>query len=85
MGSLATGIFAIPSINSAGKGAIAGNPGQIGIQLVSILAAVLIAIIGTLICLFLTNLITGGRLRTKPEEEVSGLDLSQHGEQIEAN
>ncbi len=84
-GALATGIFATPIVNSAGKGAVAGNPGQIGIQLISIIAAALIAIIGTLICLFLTNLITGGNLRAKEEAEINGLDISLHGEQIESN
>ena len=44
-----------------------------------------IAIVGTLICLFLTNLITGNRLRVTEKEEAEGLDISQHGEQIESS
>jgi Amt family ammonium transporter len=84
-GAIATGIFANPVINALGNGAIAGNPGQIGIQAISVLAASGIAIVGTLVCLFLTNLLTGKRLRVNEIEESEGLDLSQHGEQVEAS
>ena len=84
-GAIATGIFAVSKINPLAKGAIDGNPGQILIQLLSVGAAAGIAIVGTVVCYFLTWLITGGRVRVKPEEEMTGLDVSQHGEQIEAN
>ncbi len=83
-GALATGIFAVSAVNSAGKGLVDGNPGQVLIQLMSIGIAWGIAVAGTLICLFLTNLITGGRLRVTVKEEAEGLDISQHGEQIES-
>lgn len=83
-GALATGIFAVSKVNPLGKGAIDGNIAQIGIQLLSVGAAVAIAVVGTLICLLLTYIITGGRLRASEQQEVEGLDLSQHGEQIEA-
>lgn len=84
-GAIATGIFAVSRVNPLGKGAIDGNFGQIGIQLISVGAAVAIAIVGTVVCYFLTYLITGGKVRVKPEAEMTGLDVSQHGEQIEAN
>ncbi len=84
-GAIATGIFAMSAVNPAGKGLVDGNPGQVVTQLMSVGAAWLIAIAGTLICLFLTNLITGGRLRVTAKEEAEGLDISQHGEQIESN
>lgn len=77
-GALATGIFANPAVNPAGKGALFGNPGQIWIQFLSLGAAVGIAVLGTALCLFITKLITP--LRAKPDEEESGLDDSMHGE-----
>lgn len=83
-GAIATGIFASPIINVLGKGAIFGNPGQILIQLLSVGMAVGIAIIGTLICLFVTNMVTGGRLRVEPQDEIYGLDLTEHGERVES-
>ena len=64
-GAIATGIFANPVINSLGKGALYGNPGQIKIQLMSVGMAIVIAVVGTLVCLFLTDLITGKRLRVE--------------------
>ena len=84
-GAIATGIFAVSAVNSAGKGLIDGNPGQVLTQLMSVGVAWAIAIVGTLICLFLTNLITGNRLRVTEKEEAEGLDISQHGEQIESS
>jgi ammonium transporter, Amt family len=83
-GAIATGIFANPVINSVAKGALYGNPGQLGIQLLSVLIASVIAIVGTLICLFLTDLVTGKRMRVEPQDEIYGLDLTQHGERIES-
>jgi Amt family ammonium transporter len=84
-GAIATGIFAVSAVNSGGKGFIDGNPGQVLTQLMSVGVAWAIAIVGTLICLFLTNLITGYRLRVTEKEEAEGLDISQHGEQIESS
>jgi Amt family ammonium transporter len=83
-GAIATGIFANPVINSLAKGALYGNPGQIGIQLMSVLIAAGISIVGTLICLFITDLVTGKKLRVEPQDEIYGLDLTQHGERIES-
>lgn len=83
-GAIATGIFANPAINSLGKGALYGNPAQLGVQFLSIGIAVVIAIAGTLICLFLADLITGRKLRVDPQQEIYGLDLTQHGERLES-
>lgn len=83
-GALATGIFAVSRINPAAKGLIDGNPAQVVTQLISIGAAAGIAVVGTLICLFLTNLITLGKMRVTEKAEIEGLDISQHGEQIES-
>ena len=82
-GAIATGFFANPKVNSLGTGLFFGKPEQVGIQLLSVLIAVVIAVVGTLICLFLANLLTGGNLRAKPDAEIQGLDMSQHGEVLE--
>jgi ammonium transporter, Amt family len=83
-GALATGIFANPEINPLGKGLIFGNPKQLLIQAISVLMAAGIAIVGTVISLGLTRVITLGKLRVNAKEETEGLDYSQHGEQLES-
>ncbi len=83
-GAIATGIFANPVINAAGKGALFGNPKQLLIQLISVGLSISIAVAGTLVCLFVTDLITGKRLRAEPSQEILGLDLAQHGERLDS-
>jgi Amt family ammonium transporter len=78
-GALATGLFANPAINEAGKGLFYGNPKQLWIQVVSIVATAVFTAVGTLIVIYITKLLTGG-LRVNEENEVSGLDSSIHGE-----
>ncbi len=78
-GALATGLFANPAVNEAGKGLFYGNPGQLWIQFVSIVGTAAFSAIGTLIVIYITKLLTGG-LRVTEETEVAGLDSSIHGE-----
>ncbi len=78
-GALATGLFANPAVNEAGKGLLYGNPGQLWIQFVSIVGTAAFSAIGTLIVIYITKLLTGG-LRVNQEDEVTGLDSSIHGE-----
>jgi len=78
-GALATGIFANPAINEAGKGLIYGNTKQLWIQVISIGATAIYTAIGTFIVVFVTKIITGG-LRVEQENEIEGLDSSIHGE-----
>jgi ammonium transporter, Amt family len=78
-GALATGIFANPSITEGARGLIYGNPKQLWIQIVSILATAGFTAIGTFILVHITKTITGG-LRVDPEDEIEGLDSSMHGE-----
>ncbi len=78
-GALATGLFASPTINSAGQGLFYGNPKQLWIQIVSIVATAVFTAIGTLIVTYVTKALTGG-LRVEEESEVIGLDNSLHGE-----
>lgn len=78
-GALATGLFANPAINEAGKGLFYGNPKQLWIQIISIVATAAFTAVGTLIVIYITKFITGG-LRVNEETEVAGLDSSIHGE-----
>jgi len=78
-GALATGIFANPAITEGAKGLIYGNPKQLWIQFVSIIATAVFTAVGTIIVIYVTKLITGG-LRVEQENEIAGLDSSIHGE-----
>ena len=78
-GALATGIFASLAVNSAGAdGLLLGNGIQFLKQLVSILAVGAFAFIATWLLGKLVDITIG--LREGEEEEMVGLDLSQHGE-----
>jgi ammonium transporter, Amt family len=78
-GALATGLFASKAINAAGaNGAFFGNPSLFLIQLLSIVVAIVYAFSITWIILKVLDHTMG--LRVQQEEEVQGLDLSQHGE-----
>ncbi len=78
-GCLATGIFANPAITEGAKGLIYGNPKQLWIQLLSIVATALFSAVGTLVIIFITKFLTGG-LRVETEAEMAGLDNAIHGE-----
>jgi Amt family ammonium transporter len=78
-GALATGIFANPAITAGKAGLLYGNPGQVWIQFVSIVATVLFSALATFIVVLVTRAITGG-LRVDEEDEVKGLDGAIHGE-----
>ncbi|MEJ2728411.1 MAG: ammonium transporter [Deltaproteobacteria bacterium] len=78
-GALATGLFANPAVNEAGKGLLYGNPKQLLIQIISIVATAVFTAVGTLTVIYVTKLLCGG-LRVTEETEVAGLDSSIHGE-----
>ncbi|RME13119.1 MAG: ammonium transporter, partial [Aquificota bacterium] len=78
IGAVLTGVFADPSINEAGKGLLYGNPGQLFIQLWSVVVTIVYSGVMTAIILFIARALTG--LKVGEEEEVGGLDRSQHGE-----
>jgi Amt family ammonium transporter len=78
-GALATGLFASKAINSAGAdGLFYGNPGQLWTQIVAIATTMVLAVVATFIILKVVDALVG--LRVTEEEEISGLDLSQHSE-----
>jgi len=78
-GALATGLFADPAVTAGARGLFYGHAGQLGIQLISILATAAYAAGGTLVVVYLTKWISGG-LRVPAEDEVAGLDHAVHGE-----
>ncbi len=78
-GALATGLFANPAITESASGLFYGNPKQLWIQFVSIIATAVFTAIGTLIVIYVTKAITGG-LRVDKDSEIQGLDNSIHGE-----
>jgi len=84
IGALLTGIFAKSFINpifGAGKptGLLEGNAHQLLNQLTGVSIAWGLSIVGTVIILFIVDKVIG--LRVSAEDEETGLDLSQHGEE----
>jgi ammonium transporter, Amt family len=88
LGALLTGVFAASTVNPIFKdaqgnplpsGLLEGNAHQLLNQLVGILFAWGLAIVGTLIILKIVDTTIG--LRVSEEQEIEGLDLSQHGEE----
>jgi Amt family ammonium transporter len=84
LGAILTGVFANSAINpifGAGKatGFLEGNKGQLLNQFIGVAIAWTISIVGTLIILFIVDKLIG--LRVSEEDERTGLDLSQHGEE----
>lgn len=78
LGAVLTGIFANPSINELGKGLLYGNPGQLMIQLIAVGVTVLyVATVTFLIFMVIKPLV---EIRVDIEDEVIGLDESQHRE-----
>ncbi|MFO7930702.1 MAG: ammonium transporter [Thermodesulfobacteriota bacterium] len=78
-GALATGIFANPSITEGAAGLMYGNPWQLVIQAVSIVATVAFTAAATFVVVLITRLAAGG-LRVESDNEITGLDNSIHGE-----
>jgi Amt family ammonium transporter len=88
IGALLTGVFAASAVNPIFKdaqghvlpsGMIDGNFRQLGNQAMGVLIAIVLAAVGTYVILQLVNLVLG--VRVSAEDEVHGLDLTQHGEE----
>jgi ammonium transporter, Amt family len=88
IGALLTGVLASRAINPIFKdargvslpvGIIDGNLRQLFNQLAGIGIAVSLAVVGTLVILKVVDVTVG--LRVSKEEEIEGLDTSQHGEE----
>ncbi|MGE5191697.1 MAG: ammonium transporter, partial [Deltaproteobacteria bacterium] len=82
LGALLTGVFATAAVVTGAdkaQGLIEGNPGQVVNQVVGIGAAMAIAVIGSLVLLKILDAVVG--LRVSQQEELQGLDVTQHGEE----
>ena len=79
IGALLTGVFASKHLSSEHYGLLDGMPGQMVPQIVSIVATAVFALIGTFIILKVLDAVMG--LRVSQDDEVIGLDVSQHGEE----
>ena len=78
-GALLTGIFASKAVNPAGAdGLLYGNPAQLLVQFGAVASTLVFCFVGAFVLLKLVDALVG--LRVVEEDEVVGLDLSQHGE-----
>lgn len=78
LGAILTGVFADPAINEAGKGLLYGNPKQLMIQLIASGITIGYVAVVTFIIFVVIKAITG--IRVDAEEEITGVDESEHGE-----
>lgn len=80
VGAILTGIFATTQVNAAGKeGLLRGNFSQVLIQLAAVVIAYVFSAVGTLILMKVLQATVG--LRIKPEAELQGMDIHEHGEE----
>ncbi len=78
-GALATGVFATKAVNEAGaNGLLYGDPGQLWKQIVAVAATLVLGFVMTIVILKVLDAVMG--LRVTEDDEMAGLDLSQHSE-----
>ncbi len=77
-GALATGVFAVAAIGGTAGLLESGNLGQLGIQATSVLATAVYSFVVTFLIARFVDATVG--LRVNEEQEMTGLDLSEHGE-----
>ena len=80
-GAIATGIFTVSAITGGTEGLIEGNPSQVGIQAVGVVATLIYSGVVSFVILFILDKIPGLGLRASESDEDLGLDLASHGEQ----
>ncbi len=78
IGAIMTGIFADPAVNEAGRGLLYGNPGLVWTQTAASLITFAYSAVVTFVIFMIIKYTVG--LRVDEEDEVIGLDESQHGE-----
>jgi len=78
-GAIATGIFANPMVNEGNAGLLYGNPGQVWIQIQSVMYVSLYSAVATFIIYKVISLIFGNG-RISEEVEKDGMDMAYHGE-----
>ncbi len=83
-GAILTGFFASAAVNGMdADGLFFGNPGQVGIQLIAILAVAAYSGAATFIILKVIGLVSP--LRPSEKEEARGMDILNHGEEAYAS
>ena len=83
VGMLLTGVFAHQNVNPAnttGNGLFFGETHLFFVQCIALVAASIFSFFGSLLLLMITDMISP--LRVSKEEELVGLDISQHGEKL---
>ncbi len=76
-GAIATGLFACKAIGGT-DGLFFGNAGQVVTQIVAVGATIVYSFVVSLIILYVVKAVMG--LRVTEEDEVVGVDTSEHGE-----
>jgi Amt family ammonium transporter len=79
VGALLTGVFAQKALNGVADGLLFGNPAQLGIQAVAVLAAIVYSGAASFLLLKLVGLLVP--LRADETHETAGLDVTLHGEE----
>jgi len=79
VGALLTGVFAQKGLNGIADGLLFGNPAQLGIQAVAVGAAIVYSGVVSFVLLKVVGAIFP--LRVSAENEMTGVDISQHGEE----
>ena len=79
VGALLTGVFAEKALNGLFDGALYGNPAQVGIQAMAVGTAIVYSGVVSFVLLKLVGLVVP--LRATAEEEITGLDVTMHGEE----
>ncbi len=79
LGALLTGVFAAKAINDTGaNGLLLGNPAQLGIQAIAVVATIVYSFGISFVILKIVDATMG--LRVSDEDEQIGLDVTEHGE-----
>ena len=79
VGALLTGVFAQKSFNGVADGALYGNPHQLVVQGTAVAAAAIFSFVVSFALVKLIGLVIP--LRPSADDEIAGLDISQHGEE----
>jgi Amt family ammonium transporter len=79
-GTLLAGVFAVGALPGGVKGLLEGNPQQLLAQVYGVIVTGLWSGVATFLILKLVGALVP--LRVRNEDEVMGLDVSQHGEQL---
>ena len=78
-GAIATGLWATTSVNESGAdGLFYGNQDLLFIQILSVVAAWVLAIVGTVLLIKIIGAFM--KIRVDESDEIAGVDISEHGE-----